>query len=435
MRVWRWVSGGLFVLGVCLFGLHLTAADGASSASDLVLYALFGSNNRYGVACTDGQATPCGQKALTHPNGAVEIVDLSTTPPSRLKSIDLGATVPTSLAVAPDGSKLYFVDSYHRNVQTVDAATGAFLQTVYVPEGPLDAVLSPEGRILYVTTRKPSVIAIDLVNGIKTGEIVPNKPFPENLGGIAFSREPGGDRLAVAATCGNPALYLLDVQGSAITLQARLDFVAGCDAGGCAGSDDAAFTDLHRALLANLNCREIYQANVGSGLWVSNSTVMWGDSSCLPLNPQNSLLFSPLSHKAYVVWRGFHGGDPAALTIVNPDNLATAFISDFAGIPEAAALTPDGRTLLIIKQDGYTSPTVLDSFDTLTAAHAAKIYTFSSFVGRRGAIDAKVLEKSTVFAMVHGGAGWSWPKGTARDLGGLALALFGLVLWRRDRRG
>lgn len=434
MRIRRFVSGTLFVLGVYFFGMFLTAADGGPALTDHLLYVLFGSNNRADIDCVGGSGPlPCGPEVLKTPNGGIEIVDLSTTPPTLKKSIDLGASNPTSFAVSPDGKRIYFVDALNSNVYFVDSATGAFLNTTPVREIPVDCVLSPDGRHLYVTTKEPSVVTIETNYGTVVGKVAPGQPYKEQFGGIAFNPGPDNrNQLAVAATSSAPAYYLLGAIAGSVTLGPRIEVSGYCTDPFCGHGDDVVFRGQEQMLLANTVCSQLYSFSLPSGTQISGGS--FGKEACLQLNPQNSLLYSPLSDKAYLVYRKFSFGLTTGMGVIDPDDFSSYLISGVPGIPEAAAFAPGSRYLYIVSQDKFTSPFQLTVYDALTGQASAAGYTFASFVFHRTAIDAKVVQAPRVFAVMAGGVPFTGSRGTAGSLLQIGLLLFGVALLRLDRR-
>lgn len=439
MKVRRFVSGVLFVLGVYCFGMYLTVADGGPILTDHLLFVLFGSNNRARVDCSDGGGPlPCDPGVLKTPNGGVEIVDLGTDPPTFKKSIDLGSSNPTSIAVAPDGKRFYFVDALNSNVYFVDSATGAFLNTTPIPEGPLDCVLSPDGKYLYVTTQEPSVVTVETTFGTTVGKSAPGQSYPEQFGGIAL--QPGANnnnQLAVAATSSAPAYYLFGAKNAAVTLGPRIEVSGGCSDPYCGRGDDVVFAGPDRVLLANLVCSQLFSFGLPSGTQISGGS--FGTEACLPLNPQNSLLYSALTADAYVVYRRFSLGITPGMAVVDPVDFTSFMISGVAGVPEAAAFAPDGRSLYIVSQSTFTSPFILRHYDALTGALTDPGYTFATFTFDRTAIDAKVVQAPGVFALLYAGMPFAAGKGIAGSLGQVALLLFGVALlgvdrWRRRRQ-
>ena len=434
MKVRRFVGGVVFVLGVYLFGLYLTAADGGIALTDHLLFVLFGSNNRAQVDCSEGVGPlPCNAGFLKTPNGGVEIVDLSTDPPTLRKLIDLGASNPTSLAVMPDGKRFYFVDALNSNIYLVDSATGAFLNTTPIPEGPLDCVLSPDAKYLYVTTQEPSVVTVETTNGTTVGKMAPGQSYPEQFGGIALN--PGANnnnQLAVAATSSAPAYYLFGAKNASVTLGPRTEVSGYCTEPFCGRSDDVVFAGQNTLLLANLACSQLYSFGLPSGEQISGGT--FATDGCLPLNPQNSALYSPVSQAAYLVYRRFSFGISPGMAIVDLEDFTSTMISRIGAIPEAAAFAPGGRYLYIISQETFTTPFKLRLYDVLSNSNTSPGYQFATFTFDRTAIDAKIVQAPGVFTLLAGGLPFAGGKGLGASLGQLALLLFGLALLRFDRK-
>lgn len=438
MRLRRFVSGALFVLGVYFFGMYLTAADGATALTNNLLFVLFGSNPRAGIDCENASPPlPCNPGVVKVPNGAVEIVDLGTNQPTLRKSIDLGSANPTSLAVAPDGKRFYFVDGLAGAVYTVDSAIGAFLSTTPIPEGPLDCVLSVDGLFLYVTTQEPSVVIVDTTTGAVVGKSVPGQAFPEQFGGIALTHGNDTDQLAVAATSSAPAYYLFGAKRGSIGVGQRIEVSGACLEPFCRGGDDVTYAGTDRLLLTSLLCGQLFDFSIPSGTQISGGS--FGKDTCLPLNPQNSLLYSPLTQWAYLVMRRASLGIYPGLAVVNPATFSSFFISSFSGVPEAAAFASDMRSLFIVSQADFNAPLGLDRFDAVTGVFSPKVYNFSRLAQGRTAIDAKIVEASGVFTMLAGGLPFVGSKTVAASLGQLSLLVFGFALlglegrWRRRR--
>ena len=434
MRVRRFVSGALFVLGVYFFGFYLTTADGGPALTDHLLFVLFGSNNRADIDCADGLGPlPCNPGVLKMPNGGVEIVDLSTDPPSFRKSIDLGASNPTSFAVMPDGRHFYFVDALNWNVYYVESVTGAFISTIPVPGGPVDCVLGPDARYLYVTTQEPSVATIDTQTNVVVGNVAPDQDFWEQFGGIALAAGVAGNhQLAVAATSSAPALYLLNAKNATVTLGPRIEVSGACADPFCRRSDDVVFTGGSQLLLANLVCSEAYTFGTPGGVQISGGS--FGQDACLPLNPQNSAFYSPVSQMVYLVYRNFAAKVAAGLAVVDPTDFSSHLISDYTGIPEAAAFAPGGRYLYVVSQQDFASPFVLDLIDATTGQRSEGNYQFATFAFHRTAIDAKVVQVPELFRILAGGVPFAGGQGPLASLGQLALLLFGVALLRLDRK-
>ena len=121
------------------------------------------------------------------------------------------------------------------------------------------------------------------------------------------------------------------------------------------------------------------------------------------------------------------------MAIVDPATRESWFISDFVGIPEAAAFAPDGETLFIVKQEDWQADLMLDQFAARAEEYTPDVYTFSPMMQWRTAIDAKIgVRPGGVFAdarsLLGPRAGGSLGKWFAQ----LALIGLGVALWRRD---
>ena len=435
MRFRPCAGGVLFTLGVYLFGVQLTSANRADPTTNPTLFVLLGSNERVDVACLeDPSSYPCVGGINLQPSAALEIVSLDTDPPTLTRAFDLGVAIPSALAVAPSGARAYVVDTLNRLVRTVDTETGATLGSVSVPEGPVDCILSPDGATLYVTTLQPSVVAIDAAAGARSGEIEPAQNYFERLGGLTLLPGPP-DRLAVAAASSAPALYLFEANGAALDVVARIDIPSSCPESNCPAGDDVVMVDTTLALVANHACHRLHPVDVSSFQYVSGRAQSFAQSACLPVNPQNSLVYDPVGQRAYLAFRGFAQHRPVAMPVFAPDTMGSTFMSGFSGTPESAALVTGGRALYIVRQDTPTSPLQLDRYDTVEARLSRAVYTFSAIAEGKAAIDAKVGSRSKTQVRIAS-ASLTLPRGEGLLSGALRLGLlgFGAALWLRDRR-
>ena len=276
-------------------------------------------------------------------------------------------------------------------------------------------------------------MALDTTFGTIVGKATPGQSYPEQFGGIALN--PGANannQLAVAATSSSPAYYLFGAKNAAVTLGPRIEVSGPCTDPFCGRADDVVFGGPNRVLLANLVCSELYSFGLPAGTQISGGS--FGTEACLPLNPQNSLLYSALTDHAYLVYRRFSLGITPGMVVVDPSDFSSFMISGIAGVPEAAAFAPDGRSLYIVLQQTFTSPFVLRHFDALTGAVTDPGYTFATFTFDRTAIDAKLVQAPGVFALLNAGLPFAGGKGIAGSVGQVALLLFGAALLGLERR-
>jgi hypothetical protein len=200
----------------------------------------------------------------------------------------------------------------------------------------------------------------------------------------------------------------------------------------CAGADDVAYAGADALLLASLACGNLFTFEVPGGTQISGGS--YGVDACLPLNPQNSVLYSSLTKWAYLVTRHYSLGITGGLAAVDPATFASFFISGFNKVPEAAAFAPNNRLLYIVGQDTFKSPLVLDQFDAVTGEFVPHIYGFSTLTKGRTAIDAEIVQAPGVFTVLASGLPFVGGKSLGTSFGQLALVMFGLVLLRLDRK-
>jgi hypothetical protein len=166
------------------------------------------------------------------------------------------------------------------------------------------------------------------------------------------------------------------------------------------------------------------------------SMAIWryASGSCMPFVAQNSLLYSALTDRAYVVFRGSADQRTVAVPIADPLTFDRRFISGFSGTPEAGALTPDGRGLLLVKQTSCQAPFQLDSYDTLGGALTSGTYTFSTPAAFRSPVDAKAVTREGGLPGMSGSAATRLRGLPGAGAWHLGLVAFGFALWRLDRR-
>jgi YVTN family beta-propeller protein len=91
--------------------------------------------------------------ACSSPKGTVEILDASSG--SKLGSIGVGHT-PVDVVVSPDGKTLYVCNRFNNDVSIVDVASKRETKRVKVVNEPMAAALTPDGRVLFVANHLPA---------------------------------------------------------------------------------------------------------------------------------------------------------------------------------------------------------------------------------------------------------------------------------------
>ncbi|MDO5487515.1 MAG: YVTN family beta-propeller repeat-containing protein [Rikenellaceae bacterium] len=102
-----------------------------------------------GVVVVEGKA----YVTSSYDRGHLTCIDLSDNSIKYSTRTGMGACAPT---VSADQSKIYVLNRYKGTVSEVDATTGAVQREVKVLREPCDAVLSPDGRYLYVNNYLPA---------------------------------------------------------------------------------------------------------------------------------------------------------------------------------------------------------------------------------------------------------------------------------------
>jgi hypothetical protein len=249
----------------------------------------------------------------------------------------------------------------------------------------------------------------------------------------------GGDELAIGATSSAPALYRLRAQGGSFSMIRRPRLPTfWCDAY-CPGGDDVAFTSNGYVVMNVRGCRDVITLVewADSFGWTQGDWI-YASASCMPYAAQNTVLYSAPRDRFYLVFGGSQGPQPAAMPFSDASSHGTArvagWIAGFAGTPEAGAITADGRQLLVVKQQGCLSPFQLDRYDTMADQLTSGVYVFTTSSSSRLPVGARVV---TLGGGLPGMSGSMTQRlGTTLGSAGfqLGLVVFGLVLWRFDRR-
>jgi len=331
---------------------------------------------------------------------ALEIVDITSNPPLRLRTIEVGNRGTTALAVAPDRRRFYVTDNTAKIVAAFDATTAAPdpnspalpLASATLPNARLLA-LSADGRTLYATSGT-NVAAINTA----TMTVLPqtfNTPDNKTTFGIELS--PDGQTLAVTATDGQTAsvVHLLDAKTLAVKRSITLTVPPSFPNAGVL--TQPAFTDatVDRLLLWDVCFSIVYQIDLTPLTqtppdFAAVAQVTTGTVLLLLTAPTNSSLiastqpmfYSPVSQNAYVLGLPETINDQILLDEVNP--LAAAVFGQtggFVGGPYAICLKPDGKTLYVtVRHPGPPSQAdTLDVFDTSTHVFTQRsVYTFSN---------------------------------------------------------
>ncbi|WP_433211885.1 PKD domain-containing protein [Dactylosporangium sp. CS-047395] len=152
--------------------------------------------------------TPDGARlyAMNGSNNRVDVLD--TTNYSVLKSITVGRS-PEDIALSPDGKRAYVVASElymndHGNMSVIDTATNTVTATVQLGAQPQALTVTPDGKRAYVANFQDNdVSVVDLTTNTVTGRI------PVGAGPLDVQASPDGSRIYVSNSSGN-SLSVID---------------------------------------------------------------------------------------------------------------------------------------------------------------------------------------------------------------------------------
>jgi DNA-binding beta-propeller fold protein YncE len=292
---------------------------------------------------------------------AIEAVDLAAG--SIFHFLDTGPHHVSSIAVSPDGSRVYLAQLMDDRIVAVSVPSGATLYTVPVTF-PRDLVLSADGATLF-STAATSLVAIDTSTGVVTSELSTGDDSP-----LSLSLSPDGSKLGAPTTQGGAsAAYYLVTATSPLTLVSRI--VLAQPFPDCATfPNDSVFTDTGRALLWDANCDAIYQIDTDATAQLGNATIVTSRDDGVFLNSNNVLSYSPISRRAYAV------KESSELVIADPAAATASLLGGFGGTPFVVTQTPDGRAQYIAV--GESAQYSLARIDSATGTVQHGVYTFSA---------------------------------------------------------
>jgi peptide/nickel transport system substrate-binding protein len=309
--------------------------------------------------------------SFSPPQSAIEVVDLSGG--STMRAFSIGNREVSSLAVSPDGLRLYVTDRTNGAVAVFSGTTGAMIATVAVSE-PRDCVLSTDGSTLYVSAGR-SVVAVDTATNSIGRKLATGEDTPLGIG-----VSPEEDVLAVASSRGgsDPALYLIDV--ATLALRARVPITNPGEPTNCATfPTDVAFTDTGRVLLWDSNCDNLYQVEVATRKQLTSATIRLGRDAASSANFNNVLSYSPTSARAYAIKESTRDSNVPVLAVMDPSAGVVSLTDGAAGRPFAAGLAPGGEALLVsvIHRFSGGGADTLDCYDAVRGTVERNVYTLS----------------------------------------------------------
>jgi hypothetical protein len=303
----------------------------------------------------------------------VEIVDL--TAGALASGFDLpGTSGVTSLAISPDGQRLFLADPCAGQVH-VYTPRGDLLADLAVPDA-RDLALSPDGAVLHVGTLS-RVLAFD---GSTYGQVADPVTLDGSYPGRGIGLSPDGTILAAASV--EPAVYLFSTAPLARIQKVPVTAaIPGC----AVQPNDVTFTDTGRVLAWDANCDWLYQVDVATGTYLSGSEVAYPRDSGASSNYNNAVFYLPDTGRAY----GFNEAHEAVLS--DPAAVSGITIGDFSGVPFVPAPLPDQRGVYysVVHRFSGGGADTLDLLDTGTGTFTRDVHTFSD--ATRSARDMRVV--------------------------------------------
>jgi hypothetical protein len=303
----------------------------------------------------------------------VEIVDLAAN--ALASGFDLPGTAGvTSLAVSPDGQRVFLADPCANQVH-VYTPQGDRVTDLAVT-GAKDLVLSPDGGTLYVATLT-QIVAFDASTHAQVGGPV---TLDGSGPGRGMALSPDGTTLAVASV--EPAVYLLSTAPLARIQKVPITAtIPGC----AVMPNDVTFTDGGRVLAWDANCDWLYQVDVATGAYLSGSDVAYARDSVASFNFNNAVFFLPVWGKAYGLKESW------AAVVSDPAALSGATIGGFGGIPGVPAPVPDERGVYysVVHRFSGGGADTLDLLDAETETFTRDAHTFTD--ATRSVRDMRVI--------------------------------------------
>jgi YVTN family beta-propeller protein len=166
---------------------------------------------------------------------------------------EVAGSEPFELAVTPDGSRVYGVDTLDDAVSVFDTKTESFVATIPVPKFPEGIAITPDGKAVYVgSSNSGRISVIDTATNQVTGTIFKPGFAPEAIvfspdGTRAYVANGGiGDDVTIIDTRSKAVIGTVPVndrpEGIAISPNGALLYVAGTIDGGVSVIDAATAT-------------------------------------------------------------------------------------------------------------------------------------------------------------------------------------------------
>lgn len=308
--------------------------------------------------------TPDGRKALVteFDEGTLAVVDVAEG--RVLARHATGGREPTGVAVTLDGAHALVTNSYEGSLAFIDLATGK-RETLALPGAPYDVVVSPDGRMAYVSVSQfDRVVSVDLATKKPVAE-VPTGRRPR-----ALSLTPDG-RVLVSANLTAGSVTFIDAAGMQVIGHGRTPAV---NVRGV-----AVFPDGRQAYIAAQRAQNERPTETPVGIWSNQSfrqvpngpqnTVenVWLDFIGQEVSDPDSVVLSPRGDRVYMTCSGGH----SVQVMASRGATEAKSILGVGAVPRGLALSPDGRELWVCCQLGNDVAVI--GLDTLTVTRRVNL--------------------------------------------------------------
>jgi YVTN family beta-propeller protein len=303
----------------------------------------------FAVACFIGSTPGHAQKAYI-PSGenvqAVTVID--TTTDTVLATLPAGS-IPTGVAVKPDGSKAYVTNDGESSTTVIDGVNNTVLKTI-TGTGGIGAAVSPDGTKVYTSGQITNTLSGVAVIDTTSDTVIATIPITAGESTVdAIS--PDGGTLYVATYVGNTGYVKISTASNTVT---KTVSVGGGEQFGIQVSPDGS-----KLYLASYDCSCV------SVISTANDTLI----TSIPLSQYViGLALSLDGNNLYVT----HGYNPTMVAVISTANNAVTTdiplnCSNAACYnPGGLAITPDGSRLYVLSADGSTSGSSVTAVSTST---------------------------------------------------------------------
>jgi YVTN family beta-propeller protein len=224
-------------------------------------------------------------------------------------------SVPSGVAVTPDGKHVYVTNHGSNNVSVIDTATNAVVATVPVGAGPYGIAVTPDGKYAYVADNGSNNVDVIATATNTVTATIPVGRGPYGLvvtpdGKTAYVSNQGANTVTPIGTATNTAGTPIPVGGAPRQI--------------------AITPDGNTAYVANMSSASVTPINTTTNTAATSVTVPCSGPDAAAIDPANSTL--------YVTCFGASGINPASYGAVVPINTAT----NQPGTPIKVSAHPQG---------------------------------------------------------------------------------------------